>query len=90
MLCLQGCLQNSPHECIGSYVVRYSFSGDDDVPRPTKVVRFPPVHLHLHLLLLLLLLHSLQSCWMQLCVHWAFSSVDSSSADEETCTLRAR
>lgn len=40
---LQGCLANSPHDCIGSYVVRYVLEDTDGKLRPTKVVR---IHVH--------------------------------------------
>jgi hypothetical protein len=36
---LQGCLPNSPHDCIGNYVVRYVLEDQDGKLRPSKVVR---------------------------------------------------
>ena len=38
---LQGCLANSPHDCIGNYVVRYVLEEQDGKLRPAKVVRTP-------------------------------------------------
>ena len=41
---LQGCLANSPHNCIGNYVVRYVLEDTAGKLRPTKVVRISMTH----------------------------------------------
>lgn len=43
LLLLQGCLANSPHDCIGNYVVRYVLEDVKGTLRPVKVVSVPQV-----------------------------------------------